>query len=520
MTKLIVKSNYLLLPLLAGVLWSCSESYPSIAEPIEKRSDEVVTTERESDLIPIMPTLDAPEFHFTTRGLGPLDEWDKDKADWAKANFHVFAFQTSNNYGGSVDMTDYHDYQDLGKVGTTKNNGCLLYDRIMKVVDPEQQKMHFVDKEDGTNEMLYYYRSTPNRYQKYNFYTYYTDDAELGTLQPSTTEIKRDITIDGTQDIMHGFAYHTREEYSKMIDDMTKHVQKDQLNLFTADGYNQLLYSAAAGSHSINPTFHINHLLSKFHINVAGRNNSADKQKSDYKNVIITKVYIKAPTEGTLLIAKNDWGNSVEAGKNIGDSYQEQVAKGELITWNNSDQDIFPAIKSNKDQFTSFYEQELANLPESVSLNNFIEAASHPFHVTSDKDDKETMEFGTQLTDPVLLPPMQQYELYIESFYKNYYINEKNQKVLDEKNPLIYHPLHHTIKLSIDTDNKPLDPELVKTGEQVRKKFEPGKEYTINVYVYGIQQIYIETLFGNQWINGGTIYIDEDEDEPVSIIPN
>ena len=56
---------------------------------------------------------------------------------------------------------------------------------------------------------------------------------------------------------------------------------------------------------------------------------------------------------------------------------------------------------------------------------------------------------------------------------------------LNQKEPLLSYELESVIKLG--------DPSKV---------FEPGKEYTVNIYVYGYQNVYIEALFGSKWEEG------------------
>ena len=77
------------------------------------------------------------------------------------------------------------------------------------------------------------------------------------------------------------------------------------------------------------------------------------------------------------------------------------------------------------------------------------------------------------------------------------YLNGQNGKVLNPETPYIEYNFESKIKLTVSP-----------------YRFEPGKAYTINIYVYGLQHINIEALFGRPWIQvDQPIEIDEDSVE-------
>ena len=529
------------------MLTACAESFPSILdENVQARPDEVVAQEQEADLSPIMPTLNAPQFSFVTRGQGAFEAWDEDGRDasetqhvrdaWQNADFRVFAYQTTNKnlltgeWQGSVNMSETNDYQDEGKAGAANSSGlCLLYNRIMHVTDPYQGRVRFIGS--GQEEKTYYYRIT-NQDRKYNFFTYYADDAVQNPHLASTyrsesyTQVDAEgkerqrqqltcpVKIDGSQDIMHAFAYHTRQKFENRVSELRdiQHLPKDQLNVLTSpDSYNQILYSTATGHRSINPIFQIRHLLSRFNVQVKGVNPSEQNagEDSDFRNLIITKVSFKSPTTGTLIIAKDEWGDPVEEG-NIGDSYERDVKDGALIRWDgvtsrllengrtvlqlgdNMGGKLYAPIITDKNtaESAALYATIPTSDPTGICQRFWKEET--PFHVSE--------EYPVLLTRSILLPPMESFDIELELYYLNY-TDKGGYRHLNPDSPLMPYVIPATIKLSAEP--------LV---------FEAGSEYTINIYVYGLQHISVEAIFGAPWNHGGTITVDEDALENTTVI--
>lgn len=539
MTKLKVRSNGLLLLLFAGVLWSCSESYPSIAEPIEKRSDEVVAAERESGLIPIMPTLDAPDFHFTTRGTGAFNAWEEDQVHWTTANFHVFAYQTTNNYGGSLDMNRKDDSQ-TGRGGAMSESPCLLYDKIMRVVDPAQQRMHFVDGIDGTNEMVYYYRMN-HQNLRYNFFTFYADDAARGSLNHSASEISQNIEIDGSQDIMHSFAYHTKDQYDDVVNELIKTIPNNQLYALTADGYNQLVYSTATAHHAIQPQFNIRHLLSKFNIYVIGVESNTVNASSDFRDLLITDVKIHSKYKGQLVVAKDAWSHNTSVKDDyrkygLGSFYEEEVENNQLIRWDAIGKDLDSKVK----QRTALKETSPKVNAEIERINKLLDDTGYDAFLNDidqhkgqtlnegnkkfdcnndgviDEEDKDfvTRAFpkgkpwldyycnvtsssnAVQLTEaPIMLPAGEtSFDISITglSMNRKHVTTNIQDDILDEKTPFLPFGIDGKITLP--------------NGDQ----FKPGYEYTLTIYVYGYQQVGLKVAFGQPWKTGNSIEINKD----------
>lgn len=547
MNKRTIISLISVLPLLVA----CSESFPSILdENVQVRPDEVVTTEREADLSPIMPTLNAPQFSFVTRGIGPFEAWDQEGRDaaetqkvheaWQNADFRVFAYQTVNRnlltgeVQGEVNMGETNDYQDEGRAGAANNSGvCLLYNRVMHVTDPYQGRVRFIG--DNDEEKTYYYRIN-NQDRKYNFFTYYADDAvknpELASTYTRSTYTTTDaegrsqqreqlscpITIDGSQDIMHAFAYHVRDggghSFNAQVENLkAQNLPKDFLNVLTApESYNQILYSTVAGHRSINPIFRIRHQLSRFNVQVKGINTAnQEDEESDFHNIIITKVSFLSPNTGTFYIAKDEWGDPVSEG-NLGEKYEDDVEKGRLISWDgvssrqlengrtavkleaNKGKWLYATVLTDKEiaESAALYESIPKSDPTGVTQKFWAERT--PFHVTE--------ETPVLLTESILLPPLESYNIEFEVYYLNY-TNKGGERHLNPDAPLLRYIIPATIKLSAEP-----------------YVFEPGAEYTINMYVYGLQHISIEAVFGSPWKHGGTIKVDEDELENNVLLKN
>lgn len=524
------RNSILVLVGCALLLTACAESFPSILdENVRVRPDEVVPQEQEADLSPIIPTLRAPQFNFVTRARldtegRPFDSWETDSKHWQDAKFHVFAFQTKNSYGGNVDMSQTQDFQDEGRDGASKNSLCLLYDRIMHVTDPLSGRVRFVEDKGeyqgdvNDPEKTYYYRINGQNL-KYNFFTYYADNAVTSGYRTNAdrTQLLCDIKIDGTQDILHAFAYHKRVDYDTFVSDLeSQNLPKDFLNILTApDSYNQLLYTSASAHRNINPIFNIRHLLSRFNVNVIGHytTDNAEERKrkerdlSDFHNIIITDVSFEVPNKGTFLIADTVWGGWVEKEGNIGDSYTalleaggREEEYGGLIKWNRSQLEHLKAImKSDKDaeENKAIY----ADIPrEDVRgrAQEFWKEETKTFRVKSE-------EPASLLEQSILLPPSRDIRIRLRGFALNYTqvalpkMDTQGNPVTDDNGNPVY-----TYSTELNQKEPLLSYELesvIKLGDP-SKVFEPGKEYTVNIYVYGYQNVYIEALFGSKWEEG------------------
>ena len=543
------KTYNILLICALPLLTACAESFPSILdENVQVRPDEVIAQEQEADLSPIMPTLNSPQFSFVTRGQGAFEAWDEDGRDaaetqrvrdaWQNADFRVFAYQTTNRNlltgegQGNVNLSETDDHQDEGKAGAANASGlCLLYNRVMHVTDPYQGRVRFIGA-DG-EEQTYYYRIT-NQDRKYNFFTYYADDAVQNPQLTSTYKSERytqvdaegkehqrqqltcPVRIDGSQDIMHAFAYHTRQKFEDRVSELKdiQHLPKDQLNVLTSpDSYNQILYSTATGHRSINPIFQIRHLLSRFNVQVKGVNPSEHDEgdDSDFRNLIITKVSFKSPSTGTLTIAKDEWGDPVSEG-NIGDSYEREVKDGAIIRWDgvtsrllengrtalslgqNMGSKLYAPVITDKDTPDGAALYATIPLSDPTGICQRFWKEETPFHVIETNP--------VLLTRSILLPPMESFGIELEVYYLNY-TDKDGSRHLNPDSPLLSYVIPATIKLSAEPF-----------------VFEAGSEYTINIYVYGLQHISVEAVFGSPWKHGGTITVDEDKLEDNAIVSN
>ena len=484
------RKKELLLLSITTIFCCCAESYPSIEDQVMPEQRNVkASSELESDMVPIRPSLDAPDFYISTRGTGsgPFDSWenDKEKEHWKQARFHVFAYQTSNKYGGSVDMTINNDAQADEKYGVWSENKCLLYDKIMMIQDSKTMK--FVNPDNIEEERVYYYRINHPNY-KYNFFTYFLDDAaKKYTLNQTPQKITLGVEIDGSQDLMHSFAYHTESYYKDLVEQRINENDKDQMKVLTdKDSYANLLYSTATGHRSINPYFKINHLLSKLKIKVRGAK-SKDATKNDYKNIIITKIEIESPYKGTLTVADDAWGKLLKGDEasGLGYVYENEYAAGKLIDWTRMDDEGNVVV--DKAWLTT---PVISNPVSSDSFDEIIHnqiGESLYYHV--DSEDEKVLS-----QESLLLAPGDEYTLTIEGFF----INRSGDD--DESFEGAYiepWPVAQNIPVHLN-DGKP---------------FEPGKEYTLIIYVYGRQQVGLEVSFGDNWTNGGSIDINKEGNE-------
>lgn len=502
------KYEVLLIVSFCLLLIGCRESYPSIADPNANEVDEVIPSESEADLTPIMPTLSSPQFSFVTRaeggGTGPFESWGEDREHWLGADFHVFAYQTTNSYGGVVNMeaTDDGQLDDKEKNernGAFSDSPCLLYDRIMRVSDPQQGSVRFVNRIQDANgynhgtsiDTIYYYRINANT-KKYNFFTFFADDAVQKENGSFFKRYKDNITcrikINGRQDIMHSFAYHLRSDFEDQVEKLSGILSKDQMNVLTApNSYYQMLYSTVTGHRGINPIFRIRHLLSKFTVNILGKELNESKGATDslkisedFRNIIISEVRFCVPSTGTMYIARDEWGHPATSGKDLGEEYERQVANGELIIWDSSTDTLAATIHNNRRTING--EED----PVYQNIRNY--QTKNLFHVLSTETDSSSIAI-----DPILLPPIDSFYIELKGHYLNYLKGQEGQ--LNPKEPILEYNL---------------PPSLVKLSV-APYRFEPGKAYTINVYVYGYQHVNIVARLDKNWIQVDTpIIVDED----------
>lgn len=426
--------------------------------PPTKDPTIVDTEEGENIQERIQPTLSDPHFTFIVPRQGAprrvtphgvFNSWKQDSVRWMSANFHIFAYQTTNTVDGRTNgLCNMGIIGDNQEENSTVASSVLLDNRIMRINNSSGAVTLYKNAEDaethGTDQQkdaIFRFPSASHN-TRFKFFMYFAADAEVGSLNRGSNIVTQDIQIDGTQDIMHSFAYHTYDAFNDHLQTFRDaNVNVEELNelydpanpLLT---YSNFLYSGKAAHHRLQPIFHINHLLARFNIFVQGGHRDGQTDNDDYKNITITGVkFLDVKNRGTLTIAKDSWEM---------DSYLKDSAN--LINWYGSD-----------DLDVKIIDHTMANT------------------------EKDT------LTAPVLLPPTDKYRMQLAWTYSNEKKNITNLAGIVE----------YEIKLPL-------------AGLTTPTTFVQGATYNITIYVYGPQDITVNVDIAKPWYDGGSISVDEE----------
>lgn len=293
--------------LAATLIIGCKSEYPHI----EYEGDlGEVTYENIEAPVPIIVAVNDPIYVSYTRGAGVFDDLDEEHNSndkWWGADFYVYAFYTPNGLPGTPQSAA--DYKaKMGSDSEEMPPFCLIDDaqegekghgKLARLDKNKESFLHWV------NDDKIYYNKT-HQQCRYKFFAYYLDDAAT---DPSTSLIKSpertsdrvtyDIEIDGTQDLMCGYASPTEIQ----IENLTKAGEKDIVNNIDA-----LAYSTTTGNRDLFPIFHMKHQLTylKFYVKAGSTNGIIDPEAS---NVEIKNISIMTQTKGKFTVAAEDETN-------------------------------------------------------------------------------------------------------------------------------------------------------------------------------------------------------------------
>ncbi|MBO4905543.1 MAG: hypothetical protein J5486_00715 [Bacteroidaceae bacterium] len=442
--------------------------------------------------VPIAPILYNPQFGYDvsqntpeSRGVGAFDSWSKDSTKWKNSSFHLFAYQTKNRINkadhGSCDMNGEGDCQG-GSNKLTLAGKVLLYDRIMRInSNAGRVNLYEVTSSNDTIPKTFYFPAD-SLLTRYKFYAYYADNAEVGDIQRSDTKVTRDITIDGTQDVMHAFAYHTLNDFWTQIQELKeKGISENELRMLcnpdTLDAnehtYNNYLYTSVAAHRGFHPNFHINHLMTRLNVYVAGgrvpKDGKNDTIPDDYKNLIVTGVRIlRAKTRGKMTIANDDWDEKTYQSDSIMHWYDSPETLANLTV----------KIDTLID-FDSISQQYIIDNYPNID-KSFPQVKENYVNIKSTEPQR--------LVKPILLAPSDSYTITLDLLYAN-----RASTSSSKLNPI-------TPFLQPDAAIHDLHLEY--------GSFQQGREYDVIIYVFGPKEIYCSVIEGHYWEKGDTINID------------
>lgn len=244
-----------------------------------------------------------------------------------KSVFHTFALKTrSKRVGGKADYISA-SYGDP--------DYCLLWNQKLSFLH-SQTRGAFIDDNSALMKLCYKSDELPYRYK---FFMLGTQGAPIQFRVQDDNKIYANIEIDGTNDIAHSFAYHTDAQFVEAISSMNPDVAK----VFT-DAGQDCMYNHFSGFYGVHPVFNINHLLSRFQIEIKGPRQDFDNSY-DFLKVFIKDISIDVVKNVDVLVADDSW----EA-----DSYCKAFDNGQLLFPASESTSISIPIKNSVMGNTSF----------------------------------------------------------------------------------------------------------------------------------------------------------------------
>lgn len=486
-------------------LAACSESYPGMIyddSGSKARNEEGLDS---SLLVPLYVYVNKQSFFSvvatpgngkvpastSTRGIGPFQPitsstdadgnpivyTEEDSIRYYQTDFRLFAFRdgkyatTGSAYPVALaddpDMTWTLLAEDGGGHRDEEKLNCLLDDYSY------YSGIHsHLDDRSGLALMsrgpLYY-----GTYQDvgYNFFAYAIDDLEssASTVHRTRDSIYYDVVLDGTQDIMCGKAPKLTSE---VLDDRYSQVE------LTAAERNRILnignYSTYAAHRKIDPYVDIYHQLTQLKFRAYAGDETAD-------SVTIDSIYVEAPTTGKLIVAHRDPSRVGLYLDSINGRYYLHE-KPEIVDSLQSDSTTTKRMLRN----SVILQPGLHNVEwkEKYWVNKAAGTAIPIF-------ERDPLNLGTSM----MLPQSSEFVITICSTCK---------VATGESKKIISH--YRITAASLGEKPENWDEE---TQQYVFKR---ARIYTINLAVYGLQEIKIIANIEG-WKEGGEIFIDPDNYE-------
>lgn len=465
---------------------SCHESFNKIYEDIEEQDPNVVPPE-EVDMkkVNILPTLSDPLYMIdnTRAWSGPFESFENDREHWLNTRFHVFGLMTSNCVGGNADYVE-------AKNGN-KQYG-VLWNQMMGISD---QQGHTVFYDQENNPVTCKYNPDDNMY-RYKFFMLGTDGLDADLRVEDGNKIIARMELDGTNDIMQSFAYHSDKQYQEEV----AQLPNDETTKLFLEGGVDYMYNRLSGNRGFHPIFNVNHLLSRFDIYVKGANPYGDNS-CDFLKVFITDVSIKAAKSVDVVVADDSWER---------DTYKSQFESNQLLSLVGEPVKHNLSVKCNKfgnNEFTKanrgdidfdFLAKESADLSAYIG-KEIIPANSH-WVCNTERD---------SLCETILIPPLPTDTGNFVLSYKYRYVYMhydqdsgkyhlgRNEGNFSDENLWEEYQERNVVIPNVDID-----------GEQVN--YMGGRRYSILLTVYGQSIVVVDVLKPTMWIEGGDINADED----------
>lgn len=468
------------------VLMGCKDAF---TEAIEEKFDPDSSTNGEIDpaheRVPILASVTDPMYSLvneggaTTRGVGAFDSWLNSSEKWMGSHMSIYAFRTGNYADGDRGVASYEKSSDI--------NDCLLWNDSARVVANGILQFYDTDRPRYYNQYHQDYR--------YKFYISHLDDAVASDVKVDGKVMTQNVTIDGTQDLMVGFAYHTDEEIEKHVERLVKNGYANDEEVRVLNNFKQeLTYSTIAGHRALHPLFHLRHLTTRFNVQIVGRFSSSNEAKIPYyRNILVTGIDIESPDGGVVTIANDKWTS---------DNFQT-MPNDELFRpyTDASHIKMFrPAILEQI--FTDPIEG--LDLPlaeasqEQEDLINILKAYGKPVpeHVWQ----CNSHQTAQSVVDDILLPVQGSYKFRLRYYYIDRLRNDDGTfrpEIVDKSS--IY---------DMTGEEQATEYQIVPTPA-INNKFEPGKKYVLQLSIYGLEKIQLSVASLDLWQDGGSAGIFE-----------
>lgn len=426
-------------------LCGCSPSYPESYDN-GGEGGAVRPNDRNLDSVLIQLSLSDPLYSVETRGVGSFGPWTRDSVHWKNADMRVYAFSTYNGIEGGADYS--------------RDSLCLLDDHEAHIVDEFGHLWLY--SPDGSHAWRYYRKTQPNT--RYKFFMYHADDAVVGSPLYSGNTLSRHILLDGSQDLIHAFAYPT-ETQSAEAAAMLKMKETD------AACY---LYSYRAALSGLNPILHVQHLLCQMDVCVIGQpvNTDEGKYKYLYQMMAVDNIGFTAAQGGTLLIANDAWER---------DTYLSDLDAGNVFRPDDTQREHKCLLRSNpmsSNVWTRLYNKDVDfdAVRRQMTEAGWIGESSVYYHLNGRSGVQDTLT-----ARPLLLPPQKEYILTIGGCWAD----------IDKDGTCRIQRL-------------PVNP--IRIASMDGKGFRRGHHYTLILTMYGPQKIGLGGLL-DEWIEDGELHV-------------
>lgn len=295
-------------------MMACTQSYPGLEYEIEEGVENTETYTK----TPIMVFVNEQNFFSittrgnATRGTGSFQEYNHsanaDNWKYSNSTFYVYAFRGEADAQGSGDLTSDPDllktaYCDSKPDLKDKDFlNCLVdgpdYQFGMPTkpnadgvgaLEPDANDQSVLD---ALKDIQMYYS---NVYQEvgFNFFGYYLDDLkETAECHRTRDSIYYNLTIDGTQDLMCG--------YAPKLDMKRLEEKYSQANITNSEDKKKIVniggYSTFAAHRGIYPIIDMKHQLTQFEFYAYPGEAAAD-------SIIITGITMEGWSEGRMVVA-------------------------------------------------------------------------------------------------------------------------------------------------------------------------------------------------------------------------